>query len=116
MPIVCGGFKQQDWQIQLAGQSAHQQFDVIIIHQALHELRHKMHAPDFHRAVKTLMHKNSIYIVCDHICAPHAMQNDQLYMNIAEHIESLREAVLSNIEWQRELNGLAIFRAGNIES
>ena len=75
-----------------------------------------MHTPDFHYAVKTFRHENSIYIIFDHICTPHAMQNDQLYMNIAEHIESLREAVLSNIEWQRELNGLAIFRAGNIES
>lgn len=68
--FITGNFKQAHWTEQLIDQSTQRYFDVIIIHQALHELRHKRYATAFHQAVKTLMHEQTIYFVCDHIFAP----------------------------------------------
>ncbi|NWK75604.1 class I SAM-dependent methyltransferase [Acinetobacter sp. SwsAc6] len=85
-------------------------FDVIIIHQALHELRHKCHAAQFHQAVQMLMHPHSVYFVCDHIYASDAMQNNELYMSIDEHEEGLTQAGFNKIKFIKNLKGLALFR------
>lgn len=108
--FITGDFKQPEWERLIAGQSAQRGFDVIIIHQALHELRHKVHAPLFHQAVKKLMHENSLYFVCDHIFAAGAMQNNDLYMSIDEHLDALHQANFKKIQFIRELKGLAVFK------
>ena len=48
-------------------------------------------------------------MVCDHLCAPHAMQNDQLYMNKQEHIDALKAAAFENIKMPLEIEGLCLF-------
>ena len=120
---IVGDFKQTQWledfeqQLKSNQQQQTEQkinFDVIIIHQALHELRHKIHAAHFHAKVKSLMHKNSFYWVCDHLCREDAMQNNQLYMSEAEHIDALQQAGLNengrNISQPMEINGLCVFQ------
>jgi S-(hydroxymethyl)glutathione dehydrogenase/alcohol dehydrogenase len=82
-----GSFKEADWQMALT-----QKYDFIIIHQALHELRHKRYATDFHKIARTLLKPKGYYLVCDHLCAAHAMQNDQLYMTKQEHLDALEQA------------------------
>ncbi|MHA3982045.1 class I SAM-dependent methyltransferase [Acinetobacter venetianus] len=101
---LIGNFKAPDWQSAIK-----QKYDFIIIHQALHELRHKKYAADFHKKVKTLLKPKGYYLVCDHLCAPHAMQNDQLYMNKQEHIGALKEASFENIKMPLETEGLCLF-------
>ncbi|GGI59016.1 hypothetical protein GCM10011446_05110 [Acinetobacter vivianii] len=86
-----------------------QKFDIIIIHQALHELRHKKYATDFHKIVKTLLKSEGYYLVCDHICAPDAMQNDQLFMSKQEHIDALKKASFDVIKMPLEIAGLCLF-------
>lgn len=101
---LIGNFKEPDWQSTIK-----QKYDFIIIHQALHELRHKKYAADFHITVKKLLKPKGYYLVCDHLCAPHAMQNDQLYMNKQEHIGALKEASFENIKMPLEIEGLCLF-------
>lgn len=101
---LIGNFKEPDWQSAIK-----QKYDFIIIHQALHELRHKKYAADFHITVKKLLKPKGYYLVCDHLCAPHAMQNDQLYMNKQEHIGALKEASFENIKMPLEIEGLCLF-------
>lgn len=48
-------------------------------------------------------------MVCDHLCAPHPMQNDQLYMNKQEHIDALKVAAFENIKIPLEIEGLCLF-------
>ncbi|MDH0030298.1 MULTISPECIES: class I SAM-dependent methyltransferase [Acinetobacter] len=101
---LIGNFKEPDWE-----NAVNQKYDFIIIHQALHELRHKKYAADFHKKVKTLLEPQGCYLVCDHLCAPHAMQNDQLYMNKQEHIDALKAASFENIKMPLEIEGLCLF-------
>ena len=51
---IVGSFKEADWQMALT-----QKYDFIIIHQALHELRHKRYATDFHKIARTLLKRRS---------------------------------------------------------
>ena len=99
-----GNFKESNWQNALD-----QKYDFIIIHQALHELRHKQHAANFHKIVRTLLNPDGIYLVCDHLCAPHAMQNNQLYMNKQEHLDALSQASFQEIKMPLEIEGLCLF-------
>lgn len=107
--FILGDFKQSSWTGVMANK-----FDVIIIHQALHELRHKQHASHFHAAIKqNLMHEKSIYLVCDHLYAEHAMQNNQLYMSKDEHIQSLKTAGYNSVKIALERQGLCLFSVQN---
>lgn len=96
-------FKQTDWFTDLG------QFDVVIIHQALHELRHKSYATTFHKQVKALLKDDATYFVCDHVFASDAMQNNQLYMSVAEHFQSLEEAEYTQVELIKDYKGLCLF-------
>jgi len=98
-----GDFKQANWQKSL------DQFDYIIIHQALHELRHKSHALDFHKAVISLLKPKATYFVCDHLFAEDAMQNNELYMSKTEHLSVLKQAGFISIDIQLEIQGLCLF-------
>ena len=86
-----------------------QKYDFIIIHQALHELRHKRYATDFHKIARTLLKPKGYYLVCDHLCAAHAMQNDQLYMTKQEHLDALEQASFKAIKMPLEIEGLCLF-------
>lgn len=99
-----GNFKESNWQNALD-----QKYDFIIIHQALHELRHKQHAANFHKIIRTLLNPDGIYLVCDHLCVPHAMQNNQLYMNKQEHLDALSQASFQEIKMPLEIEGLCLF-------
>jgi len=99
-----GNFKEPNWQNALD-----RKYDFIIIHQALHELRHKQHAANFHKIVRTLLNPDGIYLVCDHLCVPHAMQNNQLYMNKQEHLDALSQASFQEIKMPLEIEGLCLF-------
>lgn len=96
-------FKQTDWFLSLG------QFDVVIIHQALHELRHKAYASTFHKQVKALLKDDAIYFVCDHIFASDAMQNNQLYISVVEHFQSFEEAEYTQVELIKDYKGLCLF-------
>lgn len=96
-------FKQEDWYKDLG------QFDVAIIHQALHELRHKAYASLFHQQVKALLKKDAVYFVCDHVFAAEAMQNNQLYMSVEEHFQSLENAAYRQVALIKDYKGLCLF-------
>lgn len=100
--ILCD-FKTAEWRAQLA------QYDVVIIHQALHELRHKHYATQFHQEVKSLLKPQAVYFVCDHIFAPDAMKNNELYMSQHEHFQALKNAGFNDVALVKEIKGLGLF-------
>lgn len=87
-------------------------FDVVIIHQALHELRHKDFAKEFHMQVRNhLLDTSSLYIVTDHIVKDEeGMKNKDLYMTVDEHIHTFSLAGFKNIELLKEKNALCSFK------
>lgn len=102
---IISDFKQNDWTQDLEANF----YDVIIIHQALHELRHKKHAKYFHQTVKKLLKPQGTYFICDHIYANDAMQNNQLYMSPSEHIAALQQADFIHIKRPLVFKGLCLF-------
>lgn len=103
--FIIGDFKKDNWNKNLA------KYDVIIIHQTLHELRHKAYAYRFHKTVHTLLADEAVYFVCDHIIAENGMSNTELFMNKVEHFQSLSEAGFSNVTLMFEKNALCLFKA-----
>jgi SAM-dependent methyltransferase len=53
-------FKDDGWTVGLG------EFDAIVTHQAVHELRHKKHATTLHRSARTLLRPRGVYLVSDH--------------------------------------------------
>lgn len=104
---LVANFKDADW-FHIAQQN---NYDVVIIHQALHELRHKAYATEFHKQVKQhLLNQEGLYIVTDHIVAENGMKNMDLYMTIDEHFEVLSLAGFHHVHILKEKNALCSFK------
>ncbi|WP_442783272.1 class I SAM-dependent methyltransferase [Collimonas fungivorans] len=86
-------------------------YDCIITNQAVHELRHKRYAPELHRAVKSLLHPNGTYLVCDHYAGDGGMKNHELYMTIEEQRAALYDAGYATVEQLLCKGGLILHRA-----
>lgn len=86
-------------------------FDAVVTHQAVHELRHKQHAPALHRQVRQLLAPGGLYLVCDHFLGEGGMKNDQLYMTVDEQREALAGAGFAPVEVVLLKQGLVLHRA-----
>jgi SAM-dependent methyltransferase len=86
-------------------------YDCVITNQAVHELRHKRYAAEFHRAVKSLLRPNGTYLVCDHYAGDDGMKNHELYMTIEEQRTALYDAGYVTIEQLLCKGGLVLHRA-----
>jgi SAM-dependent methyltransferase len=98
-------FKEPGWTTELG------QFECIVTNQAVHELRHKCHAPALHSQVREILVPGGIYLVCDHFAGDGGMKNDQLYMSIDEQRQALVSAGFKHIEQIIEKGGLVLHRA-----
>ena len=87
------------------------EFDVVVTHQALHELRHKDHATALHAQVRPLLSAGGRYLVCDHYLGGDGLSNDQLYMTVAQQREALLRAGFASVEPVLVKGGLALHRA-----
>lgn len=84
--FITRDFKDSNWVDGLGS------FDAIVTLQAVHELRHKHYAEEFHRNVRGLLKAHGPYLVCDHYFGEGAMNNNQLYMSLDEQRACLRNA------------------------
>jgi cyclopropane fatty-acyl-phospholipid synthase-like methyltransferase len=86
-------------------------FDAIVTLQAVHELRHKGHAPSLHRAVRALLERGGLYLVCDHFAGLGGMQDHDLYATIEEQAEALSEAGFREVCQIHRVGSLVLHRA-----
>jgi len=86
-------------------------FDVVVTHQAVHELRHKDHATALHAQVRPLLAAGGRYLVCDHYLGGDGLSNDQLYMTVDQQREALLRAGFARVEAVLVKGGLALHRA-----
>lgn len=98
-------FKEPDWPDRLGP------YDVVVTHQAVHELRHKRHALALHRQVRSVLRPGGAYLMGDHYCGPGGMANDSLYMSIEEMRAALREAGFAHVAELLRKGGLVLHRA-----
>lgn len=86
-------------------------FDVVVTHQAVHELRHKDYATTLHAQVRPLLAAGGRYLVCDHYLGGDGLSNDQLYMTVDQQREALQRAGFASVEPVLAKGGLALHRA-----
>jgi SAM-dependent methyltransferase len=98
-------FKDDGWTVGLG------EFDAIVTHQAVHELRHKQHATTLHQSVRTVLRPRGVYLVCDHYVGSDGMSNASLYMNIDEQRAALQAAGFVCVERLLKMQGLVLHRA-----
>ena len=85
-------FKSETWTEGL------QPFDIVVINQAVHELRHKRYAETLHRQVFGLLKHEGSYLVSDHFTGPGGSSNTELYMTKDEQETALRGAGFSRVD------------------
>ena len=92
------------------------QFQYVVTNQAVHELRHKRHAPALHRQVRELLLAGGSYLVCDHFSGDGGMSNAQLYMTVEEQKLALLAAGFTQVEQLLLKGGLVLHRASYASS
>ena len=98
-------FKDEDWADELG------EFDCVVTHQAVHELRHKRHATRLHRQVATVLPVGGLYLLCDHFSGAGGMVDDQLFMTQEEQKASLIAGGFEAPELLKTDDTLAMYRA-----
>ena len=84
--------------------------DAVVTVQAVHELRHKRHAPAFYAQVRSVLRSGGFLLVCDHLCGAGGMADTALFMTPEEHESALVAGGFSNIRQLRKDGGLVLFR------
>ena len=91
-------------------------FDCVVTNQAVHELRRKRHAVGLHRRVRDVLSSAGSYLVGDHFFGEGGLQNDQLYMSVAEQRDALIEAGFSQVEQLMLKGSLVLHRATQVQA
>lgn len=84
--------------------------DVIVTNQAVHELRHKRHAPHFFQQVRELLKPGGLLLFCDHYYGDDGMTNAPLFMSRSEQVSALEFAGFTATEVLVK-GGRALYRA-----
>jgi SAM-dependent methyltransferase len=87
------------------------QFNFVVTHQAVHELRHKRYAVTLHTQARATLLPGGSYLVCDHFHGEGGMSNAQLYMTVDEQREALLAAGFTRVEQVLLKGGLVLHQA-----
>jgi SAM-dependent methyltransferase len=85
--------------------------DAVVTLQAVHELRHKRHAPAFYAQARPLLRAGGILLVSDHFVGAGGMVDTALFMTPEEHESALLGGGFSKVRLLRQDGGLVLFRA-----
>jgi predicted methyltransferase len=91
-------------------------FDYVVTLQAVHELRHKRHAPALFEQIRQVLNPQGSLLVCDHCAGNHSiggqgMQNKALYMRVEEQYTALQHAGFSQIRPLLIRQGMVLHQA-----
>ncbi len=102
---LCRSFKDDGWAAGLGP------FDAVVTHQAVHELRHRRHAPALHAAVRSVLAPGGVYLVSDHHLGDGGMANADLYMTVDEQRQAMQAAGFGQVDELLRRQGLVLHRA-----
>lgn len=105
--FVQADFKSDSWPGLVGGP-----FDCVISTQAVHELRHKRHAPRLYAQIRQMLSDGTEFIVCDHLpeSGP-TPKHRRLYMSITENLAALTGAGFSSAKLIWSEHEMALYRA-----
>lgn len=105
--FVRADFKSESWPADAGGP-----FDFVFSMQAVHELRHKRHAPRLYAQARSLLAPAAELMVCDHLpdSAP-TQQHRVLYMTVGEYLAVLANAGFRDAEVVWSGHEMALYRA-----
>jgi SAM-dependent methyltransferase len=86
-------------------------FDAVVTNQAVHELRHKAHAPALHRQVRALLRPSGTYLVSDHFAGEGGMSDSDLFMTVEEQRAALESAGFAKVDELLRKGGMVLHRA-----
>jgi SAM-dependent methyltransferase len=100
-------FKTESWPSQVGGP-----FDFVFSLQAVHELRHKQHAPRLYAQVRSLLPRHGELVVCDHLpeSGP-TPRHFRLYMSTSENLAALANAGFPDARVVWSEHEMALYRA-----
>jgi SAM-dependent methyltransferase len=104
--FVRADFKTESWPGDVGGP-----FDFVFSLQAVHELRHKRHAPRLYAQVRGLLSSGAELVVCDHLpeIGP-TPRHRRLYMSASENLAELANAGFeARLVWSE--HQMALYRA-----
>jgi ubiquinone/menaquinone biosynthesis C-methylase UbiE len=103
--FIVGDFKSPLWTSALSG------FDAVITNQAVHELRHKLHAASLHDKVRKVLASEGSYLVSDHFVGEGGMSNASLYMTVEEQRKALEDGGFADVREVLRKGGLVLHQA-----
>jgi hypothetical protein len=102
--FVAASFKSGDWVQSVAGP-----FDGIVSMQAVHELRHKRHAPQLYRQVHEVTAPLGRLLICDHLPLDDTPRSLALYMTEQEQLAALSSAGFSRVRTVLAVDTLLLY-------
>lgn len=101
---VEGDFKSDGWSNGLG------RFDAVVTVQAVHELRHKRHAPALYEAVHRLLTPGGTFLMCDRFVGSDGIGDAALFMTPEEHAAALEQGGFRAPALLLQGDGLVLFR------
>jgi predicted methyltransferase len=86
-------------------------YQAVVTLQAVHELRHKRHAPQLYQAVRELLIPGGVFLMCDHFRGEGGLDNSALYMTPEEHEKALGEGGFTGSGEVHREGTLVLYRA-----
>ncbi len=102
--FVLASFKSQEWTRCVGGP-----FDCVVSMQAVHELRHKRHAPRLYQQVYDVLAAPGLFMVCDHTPFDDLPRSLALYMTEQEQQRALADGGFARVQVELGLNGLMLY-------
>lgn len=105
-------FLQADFKNELWPSLVEGPVDFVLSLQAVHELRHKRHAPRLYAQLVPLLARGGEVMICDHLPeGAHTERHRVLYLSIPENLQALTEAGLADAEVLWSEHNMALYRA-----
>lgn len=102
--FVNADFKKQDWHRELAPP-----YTAVLAMQAVHEVRHKRHAPALYAQIKTLLKANGLLAVCDGTPRDNTvLWQVSLCMTVDEQLAAFASAGFSDVRLEEEIGSMIL--------
>lgn len=102
--FVCADFKSDGWVERVGGP-----FDCVVSMQAIHELRHKRHAPRLYKQIYGVMAASGLVLICDHIPLDDSPRSMSLYMPEQEQLRALSNAGFADVRVLFSIDKLVLY-------
>lgn len=99
-------FRSDDW-VERIGDPV----DCVVSMQAIHEARHKRHAPDLYQRVHSIVRASGLVLICDHTPLDDSERSAALYMTEAEQLGVLARAGFADVEVLLSIGKLVLYSA-----